>query len=128
MRIVVDMNLSPAWVDRLRSGGHDAVHWSSVGSPDAPDVDVMAWAAAEGRVVLTNDLDFGAILAASGDTGPSVVQVRSQRPRVSRIGDIVLAAIARAEQELREGALLTLDTSKSRLRVLPLTNRSQLDS
>ena len=128
MRIVVDMNLSPAWVEHLRSAGHDAVHWSQVGMAGAADFEIMAWAATEGRVVLTNDLDFGAILAASADIGPSVVQIRSQRPSLSQIGEIVLAALDRAEPELREGALLTLDTTKSRLRVLPLTSRTQLDS
>lgn len=128
MRIVVDMNLSPAWIDHLGVAGHDVVHWSSVGAPDALDVDVMSWAAEQNRVVLTNDLDFGAMLAASGDAGPSVVQVRADRLGVSEIGDVVLAAIARPERELSDGALLTLDVGRSRLRLLPLTSRSQLDS
>ncbi len=35
MKIVIDMNLSPAWVSMLDQAGHDATHWSSLGRPDA---------------------------------------------------------------------------------------------
>lgn len=29
MKILIDMNLSPAWVSRLNQAGHDAIHWSA---------------------------------------------------------------------------------------------------
>lgn len=64
MKLVVDMNLSPAWVALLESAGHSAVHWSSVGPPNAPDMEIMGWAADHGAIVLTHDLDFSTILAA----------------------------------------------------------------
>lgn len=128
MRLVIDMNLAPAWADHLGAAGHDAVHWSTVGAANAPDTEVMDWAARNDRVLITNDLDFGALLAASGDVSPSVVQVRSGSLALSEIGGIVLDALARAEEDLRAGALLTLDTGRARLRVLPLVNRSQSDS
>lgn len=128
MRLVIDMNLSPAWAEHLAASGHDAVHWSRVGSANAADAEVMDWAARNGRVLITNDLDFGAMLAASGDASPSVVQIRSGNLAVSEIGAMVADALARAEEDLRAGALLTLDTARARLRVLPLVNRSQSDS
>lgn len=28
MKLLVDMNLSPLWVDVLKGAGHDALHWS----------------------------------------------------------------------------------------------------
>jgi len=65
MKLVVDMNLSPRWVEFLASSGFQAVHWSTVGSHSAPDAQVMQRARAEGLVVLTHDLDYGAILAAT---------------------------------------------------------------
>ena len=37
MKIVIDMNLSPQWVDVLMLEGYDCVHWSEIGSPNAPD-------------------------------------------------------------------------------------------
>ena len=42
--LLVDMNLSPAWVDWLHARGCSAVHWSSVGNPCASDRIVLAWA------------------------------------------------------------------------------------
>ncbi|MFB3892252.1 MAG: DUF5615 family PIN-like protein [Phycisphaerae bacterium] len=81
------MNLSPLWAGVLSAHGWEAVHWSSVGDPRASDKVVMSWAAANGHVVLTHDLDFGAILAATGarepscDTGPDAGRLaRSPRP------------------------------------------------
>ena len=65
MKIVIDMNLSPQWVSVLSSAGHECTHWSEVGSANAPDRDIMAWARSNGFVVFTHDLDFGAILAAT---------------------------------------------------------------
>ncbi|MBV8534818.1 MAG: DUF5615 family PIN-like protein, partial [Alphaproteobacteria bacterium] len=66
MKFLVDMNLAPAWCGVFRQAGWDAVHWSSVGAPDAADVEIMSWVLDRGYVLFTHDLDFGAILAAAG--------------------------------------------------------------
>jgi predicted nuclease of predicted toxin-antitoxin system len=71
MKLLVDMNLSPRWIVALRGAGVEAEHWSEVGDPRAPDEKIMACAAAGGWVVLTHDLDFGAILAATRGDKPS---------------------------------------------------------
>jgi predicted nuclease of predicted toxin-antitoxin system len=63
MKLIVDMNLSPRWVDLLLSEGFDAVHWSSIGAMDAPDTTIMAYAHDNDYVVLTHDLDL--VFAAS---------------------------------------------------------------
>ncbi len=78
MKLLVDMNLSPRWVDLLTRSHLEAVHWSSVGSPQALDQEIMTYAAKHDYVVLTNDLDFGAILAVTHGEKPSVVQIRSE--------------------------------------------------
>ncbi len=79
------MNLSPSWVEALRAMGFEAVHRSKVGDPRASDRMLLEYARAEGYTVFTNDLDFGAILAASASLSPSVIQVRATdlTPRVS---------------------------------------------
>jgi predicted nuclease of predicted toxin-antitoxin system len=43
MKLLVDMNLSPRWVDLLADAGIDAAHWSSLGRPNAPDSEIMAF-------------------------------------------------------------------------------------
>jgi len=120
MNILVDMNLSPTWVDFLISAGFEACHWSKVGSPDAHDETVMKWAVDHGHVLLTSDLDFGAILAATRRKRPSVLPLRSDALIHQTVGGIVLAAIRQAERELTEGALISIESTRARLRILPL--------
>jgi len=65
MKLLVDMNLSPRWVSILADAGIEAAHWSALGAVNALDSEIMAFAEAKGYVVLTHDLDFSAILAAT---------------------------------------------------------------
>lgn len=65
MKVLVDMNLSPRWVKLLADADIEAMHWSSIGAANTRDVDIMDFARMKGYVVLTHDLDFGAILAAT---------------------------------------------------------------
>jgi predicted nuclease of predicted toxin-antitoxin system len=74
-RLLLDMNLSTEWIPLLNAAGHEAVHWSAVGDPRAPDTELMTWARSRGYAVFTHDLDFGTMLALSGADGPSVLQV-----------------------------------------------------
>ena len=120
MKLLVDMNLSPRWVSVLIDAGFEAVHWSVVGAFDATDVHIMAYAAAKDHIVLTHDLDFGAILAATQRRKPSVVQIRAVDVRPLAIGQHVITALRQAARELNEGALLTVDPSRTRMRILPL--------
>jgi predicted nuclease of predicted toxin-antitoxin system len=80
----------------------------------------MAFARAHGYVVLTHDLDFSAILAAPRDAKPSVVQIRAEDVRPETVGRTLIEALRQMAAELEEGALLTLDPARTRLRVLPL--------
>ena len=120
MKVLVDMNLSPRWVGLLNGLGMQAAHWSTVGKIDVPDTEIMAYAAANDYVVLTHDLDFSAILAATHGEKPSVVQIRAEDVNPDTIGTQVAAALRQMESELREGALLTVDPTRTRLRLLPL--------
>ena len=121
MRIVVDMNLSPDWCPVLAAHGWDTVHWSAVGDPKATDAEIMAWAKTESRVVLTHDLDFGAILAATRAAGPSVVQIRTQDVLPSHLEGLLVRILQQYEQTLEVGALIVVNEAKSRVRILPLS-------
>lgn len=123
MKLLVDMNLSPRWVNWLADAGFEAAHWSTLGVLGASDVEIMAFARNEGYVVLTHDLDFGAILAATHGEKPSVVQIRAEDVSPDSIGHLVVSALRQMSVELEEGALLTIDPRRTRLRVLPLLSR-----
>ena len=123
MKLLVDMNLSPRWVDLLTNAGIEAVHWSAIGARNASDAEIIAFARASGHIVLTHDLDLGAILAATQGNKPSVVQIRADDVGPDVIGLRVVAALRQVEVELQAGALLTIDTARDRLRLLPLLSR-----
>jgi len=124
MKLLVDMNLSPRWVKVLADAGVKAAHWSTLGAISAPDSEIMAYAKVNDYVVLTHDLDFGAILAATHGEKPSVVQIRAEDVSPDVIGAQVVVALRQMACELEEGALLTVDPNRTRLRVLPLQPRA----
>lgn len=100
---------------RLR-GGALVSDWRD----ECADSEIMAYARMNNCVVLTHDLDFGAILAATQGEKPSVVQIRAEDVSPDVIGKQVVAALEQMATELEEGALLTVDPNRTRLRVLPL--------
>jgi predicted nuclease of predicted toxin-antitoxin system len=120
MKFLIDMNLSPLWISFLAERGFTAVHWSTVGQPSAPDSEIFDFAAANDWIVFTHDLDFGMLLATLRTRRPSVIQVRAQDVLPSAIGDIVLRAIQTAKPYLEAGALVTVDSFRHRIRVLPI--------
>lgn len=123
MKLLLDMNVSPLWSPFLREHGIAATHWSDVGDPRAPDSVIMDWARSERFVVFTHDLDFSALLAAAGSRGPSVFQVRTHDVLPDATGVAVLAAIDAHRVALEQGAIVVLDRSRARVRVLPLRSR-----
>ncbi len=124
MRLLIDMNLSPKWVTFLESSGFEAAHWSDVGMVSAPDSEIMQYAKANNWIILTHDLDFGAILAATGGDAPSVVQIRADNLSTDAIGATVVAALNAMADALKNGALVTVEPSRTRVSMLPIGNQS----
>lgn len=120
LSIVVDMNLSTEWAPLLIREGWPTIHWSDVGNPNAADSEIMEWARIRRQTIFTHDLDFTTALALTHATGPSLLQVRGQLVLPEDIGPAVVDAIRRYQTELEQGALVTVDIARSRIRVLPL--------
>jgi predicted nuclease of predicted toxin-antitoxin system len=123
MKILVDMNLSPLWVDFLADHGFEAIHWSKVGDPGALDSEIFSWACSREYVIFTNDLDFSAILAAAPpDLIPSVVQIRTADLAPDRVGSKVLAALNTIGSSLMEGGVVSIKDKKARFRSWPFVD------
>jgi predicted nuclease of predicted toxin-antitoxin system len=120
MKILVDMNLSPRWTAVLTRAGFETKHWSTLGPAGASDTEIMAFAKTNCYVVLTHDLDFSAILAATHGEKPSVVQIRAADVSPDVTGKVIVDALRQMAAELAAGALLTIDPDRVRLRLLPL--------
>lgn len=120
MKILIDMNLSPRWVQWFADAGWEALHWSKVGSPTASDREIMVWARENGYIVFTHDLDFSALLATTQREGPSVIQIRTQNILPEGIGTLVITVLEQYQRELEQGAIITIDPQRARMRILPL--------
>ncbi len=120
MKLLIDMNLSPRWADLFHENGIEASHWSSLGHAAAPDSEIMAHARLHEFIVLTRDLDFGVLLALTDGAKPSVIQLRTLEVSPDMIGALVLRAVRHLALELEEGAVLTIDPKRTRLRQLPM--------
>ena len=76
MRILADLNISPRTVEFLRSLGHHVLRVDETLPITASDELIVARAIEESRTVLTQDLDFSAIIALSGENVPSLISLR----------------------------------------------------
>ena len=121
MKILIDMHLSPIWVNTFAKHEIEAIHWASVGDARATDRIIMEWASANGYIVFTHDLDFGALLAATQASSPSVIQVRTQDVLPNQIEATIISAINQFQTALEAGALITVDEIHSRVRILPFS-------
>lgn len=119
MKILIDMNLSPHWVEIFKQQGWQAVHWSEAGDIKATDRVIMEWAKEKGYIVFTHDLDFGTLLAATHSGGPSVIQVRTQDVMPQSLGSRLVRIISKYKSILENGAFITVDEIKSRVKILP---------
>jgi predicted nuclease of predicted toxin-antitoxin system len=120
MKILLDMNLSPSWLPVLTRAGFETVHWSAIGNPTARDSELMFWAKENEYVVLTHDLDFGDILAATKAEAPSVIQLRTQDIRPESSSLAIISALNQFRGQLESGALIVIDQNKVRARILPV--------
>lgn len=120
MKILVDMGLAPVVADELRRAGHAAVHLHEVGLGRLSDREILSLAATEGRVVLTHDLDFSDLLAASGERLPSVVVFRLQKMLPTNVLAHAIPILTRFEPELTSGCVISVREGQVRVRLLPI--------
>ena len=120
MRFLADMGVSFRIAAWLRSQGHDAVHLGEAGLHRLPDGEIFRKAFAEGRIVLTFDLDFSEILAFSAGDHASVVLFRLRNTRTDHVRERLSAVLPDAGPALEKGAVVVVEESRYRIRTLPL--------
>jgi predicted nuclease of predicted toxin-antitoxin system len=86
----------------------------------AADYEILDWAKANQHIVFTHDLDFGAILAATKADSPSVIQLRTQDILPTASCPLLLRVLDDHRSQLEDGALISVDTRKARVHILPI--------
>lgn len=127
MRFLVDNALSPLLATLLSRAGHDALHVRKMALQRAEDIVIFDKAAAEDRIVVSADTDFGAMLAARKVKKPSVIQFRgpgSRKPNA--LSRAILSNLSQLADALERGSIVTFEPSRVRVRALPI-NRTSVD-
>jgi predicted nuclease of predicted toxin-antitoxin system len=120
MQFLADMGVHRDVVTWLRHQGHDAKHLCEEGLQRLPDQAIFAKAITEQRVVLTFDLDFGEIAALTSGPLPSVIIFRLRNARVAHVIDRLAAVLPGVIPALEQGAIVTIQESRHRIRRLPI--------
>lgn len=120
MKILADLHIAPRTVEHLRTLGHDAVRVTDLLPAAADDLEIVATAVAENRIILTQDLDFSALVALSGETKPSVISLRLGSASVEFVNDALTHVLPNIEADLSRGAIATVEDDRIRVRCLPI--------
>jgi predicted nuclease of predicted toxin-antitoxin system len=114
------MGVSMEVVRWLRNEGHDAVHLREQSLQRLPDPEVFAKSIEEKRILLTFDLDFGEIAAFSRGLLGKVVVFRLRNTRATNVIARLSSVISNCQSELDSGAVVTVEDSRHRVRLLPI--------
>ena len=120
MKLLLDMNLPRSLGNLLEAAGQSCRHAGNIGLSRASDSAILRVAREAGEVVVTHDLDFGQLLAFTGDSHPSVIIFRLRTTQVQRLADRFITALPEVEAALQDGALVILEEAGLRVRRLPI--------
>jgi predicted nuclease of predicted toxin-antitoxin system len=120
MKFLADMGVSMTVVRTLRDNAHEAVHLSELELQRLPDTSIMQKALQEQRIVLTFDLDFTDLLAASGDALPSIIIFRLKNTSPVFVSTRLMAVLSEYGNALSSGVIVIVEDYRVRLRRLPM--------
>jgi len=120
MKFLADMGVAWRVVEWLRQHNHDAVHLRELNLHRMPDNGIFTKAEHEKRIILTFDLDFGEIAAASGKKIPSVITFRLRNTRTPHVIKRLGKVLNDSSEALKKGAIISVEESRHRIRLLPI--------
>ncbi len=120
MKLLLDQGLPLGASALLRNAGIETIHVGEIGMSDAEDTEIIQRARNEGRIIVTVDADFHTLLAFEQANSPSVIRIRIERLRALALTELLLRVIDECAPQLRQGAAVTVEPKRIRVRSLPL--------
>lgn len=120
-RFIADVHISPLTVATSIQAGYDTMRVAEVLPATAPDAEILTFARVENRVVITQDLDFSALVALGGYDRPSLITLRLSSAQPNFVSQRLLEVLPQLEQMLAEGAAATIEDDIVRVRKLPIS-------
>ena len=127
MKLLLDQGLPRSAAELLRKAGIDTVHTGEIGYAAASDADILEYGRREGRIVVTLDADFHTLLALSGATSPSVIRIRIEGLRGEAAAALLQSVLQQGDEDLQQGAVITIQAGRLRTRRLPLIRQTGAD-
>ena len=125
MKFLADIGISPKTVSFLKRLGHEAVHLHEQGLDRLSDSKILEKAVVEGSIILTHDLDYGHLLAFSGEPSPSVIIFRLRNTHPDNLFERINNTWSNIEDPLNTGAIVALEDAAFRIRPLPITMHAE---
>jgi predicted nuclease of predicted toxin-antitoxin system len=108
MNFLLNMNIRREMIAPLQKRGHACRHVGDIGMSRAKDEEIVAEAKRRGEVILTHDLDYGHLLAFSGEKAPSVIILRLRNLSVNEVLSRLDSIWKEIESPLMNGAIVSL--------------------
>lgn len=126
MKLLLDQGLPRTAAELLNRAGIDAIHVGEIGYAEAEDDMILQFGRNGGYVIATLDADFHASLALTGATEPSVIRIRIEGLKSEAAAEILKTVIARCARDLEQGAAVTVQEGRIRIRQLPLISSEKI--
>lgn len=119
-RFLADFNISPVTVAILQQEGWEIVRASAFLPATAPDEELLALAGHERRAIVTQDLDFSALLALKGLSQPSLITLRLASGDPVEVARRLIAVTFTLAEVLHQPCAVTIEDLRVRVRELPI--------
>ena len=120
LRFLANMNISPETVKALQEKGLDIIRVSQILPVTSSDAEILDFARRENRVVVTQDLDFSALLALGGFDRPSLITMRMRASDPEAITQKLLELLPEIQDMLAKGCVVSVDDYSFRIRWLSI--------
>lgn len=120
MKFLLNMNIPRSLGIKLMQNGHEYRHVGDIGMFQSDDINIVQFAKENEEIIITHDLDYGNILAFSGDSSPSVIIFRLRNSHPNNLFSRMINEWNEMESHLLKGVIIIIEDSTLCIRDLPI--------